>query len=224
MDSLKHILTFVLMQTRPFENAKRWALLLSEEFCLQGDLERELRIPSLPINERGKVTLADFQLSFMKNVALDLYKSVGELFPNLKICVDNIEDNIKKWQQHTQMTLFVQTMLFTQTPIQNFIYYLPLYIFNHYYYHTLHLYLFIMKKAILNILSFVTKQTIRAANMLNNSNFLLRRVRLLLHVHSLASCIFDLYTSFTLHYVPYSVLSWPKSLNASSNNTDQPRI
>jgi hypothetical protein len=64
-------------------------------------LERELGIPSIPINERGKVTLADFQLSFMNNVALDLYKSVGELFPDLEMCVDNIQDNIKQWQQRT---------------------------------------------------------------------------------------------------------------------------
>lgn len=70
---------------------------LAEEFFIQGDLERELGIPSVAINERGKVTLADFQLSFMRNVALELYQTVGELLPSLKFCAENINRNIDIW-------------------------------------------------------------------------------------------------------------------------------
>lgn len=51
----------------------------------------------MAINERGKVTLADFQLSFMKNVALGLYQTVGELLPSLKFCAENIKRNIDIW-------------------------------------------------------------------------------------------------------------------------------
>ncbi|KAG2213517.1 hypothetical protein INT47_009191 [Mucor saturninus] len=84
--------------TRPFDNAKRWAMILAEEFSMQGDLERELGIPSLPINERGKVSLPDFQLYFMENVAMDLYVSFGQLFPEMKYCAENIKKNIEIWQ------------------------------------------------------------------------------------------------------------------------------
>ncbi|GAN08405.1 hypothetical protein MAM1_0203d07916 [Mucor ambiguus] len=90
---------------RPFDNAKNWAMTLAEEFFIQGDLERELRIPSVAINERGKVTLADFQLSFMRNVALGLYQTVGELLPPLKFCAENITRNIDIWTSIQQQAM-----------------------------------------------------------------------------------------------------------------------
>ncbi|KAG2191913.1 hypothetical protein INT46_006795 [Mucor plumbeus] len=90
---------------RPFENAKSWAITLAEEFFMQGDLERELEIPSIAINERGKVTLADFQLSFMENIALGLYQTVSELLPPLDFCVKNISDNIEVWTSIKQQAM-----------------------------------------------------------------------------------------------------------------------
>ncbi|KAI8378483.1 hypothetical protein BD560DRAFT_389492 [Blakeslea trispora] len=64
---------------RPFELAKKWAMILSEEFSEQGDLEKELGIPVIPINERGKIPLADFQLSFKRFVALKLFEAVSSV-------------------------------------------------------------------------------------------------------------------------------------------------
>lgn len=72
---------------------------------MQGDLERELEIPSIAINERGKVTLADFQLSFMENIALGLYQTVSELLPPLDFCVKNISDNIEVWTSIKQQAM-----------------------------------------------------------------------------------------------------------------------
>ncbi|KAI7898877.1 uncharacterized protein BX663DRAFT_442147, partial [Cokeromyces recurvatus] len=66
---------------RPFESAKRWAKILAEEFFEQGDLERELGLTILPINERGKIPLEDFQLGFKRFVALKLFDSVSETTP-----------------------------------------------------------------------------------------------------------------------------------------------
>ncbi|CAO0789974.1 unnamed protein product [Mucor circinelloides] len=90
---------------RPFENAKSWAVTLAEEFFIQGDLERELGIPSVAINERGKVSLADFQLSFMRNVALGLYTTVDEILPPLKFCAENISRNIDIWTSVKQQAM-----------------------------------------------------------------------------------------------------------------------
>ncbi|KAI9313040.1 hypothetical protein BX666DRAFT_1864726, partial [Dichotomocladium elegans] len=66
---------------RPFPVAKKWAVILSEEFALQGDLEKELGLVSLPINERGKVSLEQFQLGFKRNIARKLYQAVAALLP-----------------------------------------------------------------------------------------------------------------------------------------------
>ncbi|KAL0574221.1 hypothetical protein ABG067_009139, partial [Albugo candida] len=85
--------------TRPFDNAKEWAMILAEEFILQGDLEQELGLPSVPINQRGQVSLPDFQLFFMNNVALDLYDAVGQLVPEMKFCAENIRKNIDIWEK-----------------------------------------------------------------------------------------------------------------------------
>ncbi|KAI8090688.1 hypothetical protein BDF21DRAFT_333304, partial [Thamnidium elegans] len=64
---------------RPFESAKEWAKILAEEFFEQGDLEHELGMPVLPINERGKICLEDFQISFKKFVALKLFESISRV-------------------------------------------------------------------------------------------------------------------------------------------------
>ncbi|KAF7726028.1 3',5'-cyclic-nucleotide phosphodiesterase [Apophysomyces ossiformis] len=66
---------------RPFASAKKWAQTLAEEFFKQGDLEKELGMPVTATNERGKVPLEDFQLTFMRQMALDLYESVQTILP-----------------------------------------------------------------------------------------------------------------------------------------------
>lgn len=40
----------------------------------------------LPINERGKVSLEDFQLTFKRFVALKLFESVSKVTPCMYFC------------------------------------------------------------------------------------------------------------------------------------------
>ena len=54
-------------------------MILAEEFSEQGDLEQELGIPVMPVNERGKIPLADFQLSFKRFVALKLFEAISQI-------------------------------------------------------------------------------------------------------------------------------------------------
>ncbi|CAO3612365.1 unnamed protein product [Mucor hiemalis] len=83
---------------RPFESAKRWAKILAEEFFEQGDLEKELGMSVLPINERGKIPLEDFQLTFKKFVALKLFESCSKVTSRMQFTVDYINENIKIWE------------------------------------------------------------------------------------------------------------------------------
>ncbi|KAI9350368.1 hypothetical protein BD770DRAFT_394272 [Pilaira anomala] len=83
---------------RPFDSAKRWAVILSEEFFEQGDLEKELGMSVLPINERGKIRLEDFQLSFKKFVALKLFESISKVTSSMQFTVDSIKSNIQIWE------------------------------------------------------------------------------------------------------------------------------
>ncbi|KAI8645637.1 hypothetical protein BD408DRAFT_411288 [Parasitella parasitica] len=83
---------------RPFESAKRWAQILAEEFFEQGDLEKELGMSVLPINERGKIPLEDFQLTFKRFVAMKLFESVSSVTPCMQFTVDQINENIGVWE------------------------------------------------------------------------------------------------------------------------------
>ncbi|GAA5814327.1 hypothetical protein MFLAVUS_007821 [Mucor flavus] len=83
---------------RPFESAKEWAKILAQEFFEQGDLERELGMPVLPINERGKICLEDFQISFKKFVALKLFESICKVTTNMQFTIDYIHENINIWE------------------------------------------------------------------------------------------------------------------------------
>ncbi|KAG2181864.1 hypothetical protein INT44_008680 [Umbelopsis vinacea] len=84
--------------TRPFMEAKSWAEALVDEFSNQGDLERELGLPVLAVNDRGKVALEDFQLGFIRHVAINLFQSVANVIPEMTYCVDYMQQNAKIWE------------------------------------------------------------------------------------------------------------------------------
>ncbi|KAG2185044.1 hypothetical protein INT43_000957 [Umbelopsis isabellina] len=84
--------------TRPFMEAKRWAVSLVDEFSNQGDLERELGLPVLPVNDRGKIGLEDFQLGFIRHVAINLFQAVANVIPEMSYCLDYMQQNVKVWE------------------------------------------------------------------------------------------------------------------------------
>ncbi|OBZ86906.1 3',5'-cyclic-nucleotide phosphodiesterase regA [Choanephora cucurbitarum] len=83
---------------RPFRWGTQWAELLIEEFVCQGDLEKELGMPVLPMNDRDKVILEDSQIGFIRFVALDLFQNVREILVDLSFAVDQIQANLKQWE------------------------------------------------------------------------------------------------------------------------------
>ncbi|KAI8373284.1 hypothetical protein BD560DRAFT_394525 [Blakeslea trispora] len=83
---------------RPFRWGTKWAELLVEEFVCQGDLEKELGMPVLPMNDRDKVILEDSQIGFIRFVALDLFQNVREILVDLSFAVDQIQANLKEWE------------------------------------------------------------------------------------------------------------------------------
>jgi len=89
---------------RDFENAKRWADQLQEEFFVQGDLEKELALPvsrgmdrMLPSPMAVKIQ-AQGQGFFSEKLVQPLYMAVFKLLPNFRPFCDNITSNIAKWK------------------------------------------------------------------------------------------------------------------------------
>ncbi|KAI9257651.1 hypothetical protein BY458DRAFT_558087 [Sporodiniella umbellata] len=85
--------------TRPFSCSEQWAKLLVQEFSRQGDLEKELGLPVLPMNDRSKIVLEDSQIGFIQYVALDLFQSVCQVLPSLMFTVDQLKTNLERWQE-----------------------------------------------------------------------------------------------------------------------------
>lgn len=77
-------------------------------------------MPVFPINERGKIPLEDFQLGFIKNVALELFELVASIIPGkrqerkdkqtqilteggvqteMQFCVSMMNENIRRWEE-----------------------------------------------------------------------------------------------------------------------------
>ncbi|ORZ14239.1 hypothetical protein BCR42DRAFT_418351 [Absidia repens] len=87
---------------RPFPVAKKWAEILQKEFHEQGDLEKELELTVLPINDRGKISLEDFQLGFKKSVAGKLFEAVASILPDMDYAVKTIQNNCMIWESRKQ--------------------------------------------------------------------------------------------------------------------------
>ncbi|KAJ8652111.1 hypothetical protein O0I10_012262 [Lichtheimia ornata] len=90
--------------TRPFLRAVKWAELLVQECVQQGDLERAMGMPSVPMNDRDKVILEDSQIGFIKFVALELFDSVRQVMPEMSFTVEYIRENLKRWEHRKQCT------------------------------------------------------------------------------------------------------------------------
>ncbi|KAI8140723.1 hypothetical protein BJV82DRAFT_215980 [Fennellomyces sp. T-0311] len=90
--------------TRPFLRAAKWAELLVEESVSQGDLERVMGLPVLPMNDRDKIVLEDSQIGFIRFVALELFDSVRQVLPEMSFTVDCMRDNLRRWEsrKHAQ--------------------------------------------------------------------------------------------------------------------------
>jgi hypothetical protein len=88
---------YITKKARPFRWGAKWAELLVEEFVSQGDLEKELGMPVLPMNDRDKVILEDSQIGFIRFVALDLFQNVRELC-DISFAVDQMQANLKQWE------------------------------------------------------------------------------------------------------------------------------
>ncbi|CAO3590012.1 unnamed protein product [Absidia cylindrospora] len=87
---------------RPFPVAKKWAEFLQKEFHEQGDLEKEMELSVLPINDRGKISLEDFQLGFKKSVAGKLFEAVAGILPDMDYAVKIIQNNCMIWESRKQ--------------------------------------------------------------------------------------------------------------------------
>lgn len=88
---------------KDFAIARKWALLVMQEFQLQGDKEVQLGLPiSRFMNRKEAISggaLAGCQAGFISFVALPLFTSVAHVWPETKgPCLDKLKANLELWR------------------------------------------------------------------------------------------------------------------------------
>ena len=86
--------------TKPFNIYLKWAKLVVEEFCQQGDKEKALGL--VCTSDRKKVKLNTNQIGFIDYVVEDFVSSFVKIFPSLKFLHDNLVDNRAKFVNYKE--------------------------------------------------------------------------------------------------------------------------
>ena len=77
-----------------------WIKLLSEEFWMQGDKEKEQGLPVSFLCDRNNVDIPSSQIGFLKGFILSSFDCLVDMFPSLQFTIDNAEKNIKQWTKY----------------------------------------------------------------------------------------------------------------------------
>ena len=85
--------------TKKFEISLQWVELLSEEFWMQGDMERSKGIPISFLCDRNKIDVPGSQVGFLRGFVLTTFDCLAAMFPTLKYTIDNTVNNINEWQK-----------------------------------------------------------------------------------------------------------------------------
>lgn len=90
---------------------KNWTAKIQKEFFNQGDLEKEKGVPVSPLFDRDSVVVSSSQVGFLKVLVKPLFEAWSDFVEQndeeedsnlaVKICNQNIEQNIEFWSEET---------------------------------------------------------------------------------------------------------------------------
>lgn len=84
--------------SRSFEISYTWVMALSEEFWNQGDTEKSMNLPISFLCDRENSDIPKSQIGFLNYIILPSIYILGDLFPNLKYLLENVNENIERWK------------------------------------------------------------------------------------------------------------------------------
>mmetsp|Transcript_32815 Transcript_32815/g.37559 ORF Transcript_32815/g.37559 Transcript_32815/m.37559 type:complete len:207 (-) Transcript_32815:30-650(-) len=84
---------------KSFKLAKIWTGLLYDEFFKQGDREMEQGRDISFLMDRKTVNIAGSSIGFSKMLVQPAYAALADVIPLAQICIDNLNDNITKWEE-----------------------------------------------------------------------------------------------------------------------------
>ena len=85
--------------TKIFDISLRWVELLSEEFWLQGDKERQMNLSISFLCDRDTTNVPKSQVGFIGGFIIPSYNFLVTMFPSLNYTIENAKINLNKWQK-----------------------------------------------------------------------------------------------------------------------------
>ncbi|XP_066287139.1 cGMP-dependent 3',5'-cyclic phosphodiesterase-like isoform X2 [Branchiostoma lanceolatum] len=86
-------------QTKGWGTTKKIAELIYQEFFRQGDLEKSMGYRPHEMMDREKAFIPDLQISFLENIAMPLYRILGDLLPGSECVYEAVKANRDTWMQ-----------------------------------------------------------------------------------------------------------------------------
>ncbi|KAK4988012.1 3',5'-cyclic-nucleotide phosphodiesterase [Elasticomyces elasticus] len=88
---------------RKFDVAARWADILTDEFCNQGAMEKELDLPTClfggPPVRNDVIKMGESQIGFMNIFARPLFEGVTDILPAMNFSVAELSTNKSTWEK-----------------------------------------------------------------------------------------------------------------------------
>lgn len=91
--------------TKPFKLSEKWTELLTEEFHVQGDNEKNIGLPISFLCDRQLTNVPKSQISFISFVILPTFEVLVDAFPSLDYLVKNAKANMTEWEIRVQKQL-----------------------------------------------------------------------------------------------------------------------
>jgi len=85
--------------TKIFNISLKWVELLSKEFWLQGDKERQMHLNISFLCDRDTTNVPKSQVGFIGGFIIPTYNFLVVMFPTLSYTIENAKDNLNKWQK-----------------------------------------------------------------------------------------------------------------------------
>jgi len=86
-------------EIRPGHIGRRWASRVMAEFFTQCALEKIKGLPILPHMDPAKTNISSGQMGFIGFLCLPFYQLVVAVFPEMKVCCDQMVKNKDAWQK-----------------------------------------------------------------------------------------------------------------------------
>ncbi|KAF1991910.1 HD-domain/PDEase-like protein [Aulographum hederae CBS 113979] len=93
---------------RKFHVAAQWATILTDEFSNQGQMEKELNIPTClfggPPVQDDIIKMGESQIGFMNIFARPLFESVTDILPAMRFSIEELMINKSMWEGKIEIT------------------------------------------------------------------------------------------------------------------------